>query len=82
MKANLFKNFKTLKEKEDEKKLADDVKVDNVSVVEIPGEDLKIENELDISSGNITTNVNGNKEKPMILLPRLLVRSLLKRKDQ
>lgn len=32
MKANLFKNFKTLKEKEEEKTLADDVKVDNVSV--------------------------------------------------
>lgn len=63
MKANLFKNFKTLKEKEDEKKLADDVKVDNVSVVEIPGQDLKIENESDISSGNIITNVDGHTEK-------------------
>lgn len=34
MKANLFKNFKTLKEKEEEKKLADDVKLDNVSGLE------------------------------------------------
>lgn len=32
MKANLFKNFKTLKEKEEEKKLAGDSEVDNVSV--------------------------------------------------
>jgi hypothetical protein len=31
MKANLFKNFKTLKEKEEEKKLAGDTEVDNVS---------------------------------------------------
>ena len=30
MKANLFKNFKTLKEKEDEKKEATHIKVDNV----------------------------------------------------
>ncbi|AZA80396.1 hypothetical protein EG347_22850 (plasmid) [Chryseobacterium sp. G0186] len=34
MKANLFKNFKTLKEKEGEKKLAEDVKLDNVSEIE------------------------------------------------
>lgn len=35
MKANLFKNFKTLKEKEGEKKLAEDVKLDNVSEIEV-----------------------------------------------
>ncbi|MGU3377598.1 hypothetical protein [Chryseobacterium sp. M5A1_1a] len=34
MKANLFKNFKTLKEKEGEKKLAEDENLDNVSVIE------------------------------------------------
>lgn len=39
MKANLFKNFKTLKEKEEETKLANDAKVDNVSVSAIELED-------------------------------------------
>lgn len=38
MKANLFKNFKTLKEKEGEKKLAEDEKLDNVSELEIKKE--------------------------------------------
>ncbi len=50
MKANLFKNFKTLKEKEEEKKLATDEKVDNVSVSEIALDDLKIGKESNISN--------------------------------
>lgn len=42
MKANLFKNFKTLKEKEEEKKLAGDAEIDNVSVTKPPVKDSEI----------------------------------------
>ena len=67
MKANLFKNFKTLKEKEEEKKLADDVKVDNVSVSEISLEDLKIDKESDIATINVITNIKkeGKTDNPI-----------------
>ncbi|PQA92084.1 hypothetical protein SAMN05421796_1144 [Chryseobacterium piscicola] len=55
MKANLFKNFKTLREKEEEKKLATDEKVDNVSVAETVSENLKSDKKPD------TTNLNDEK---------------------
>ncbi|MEG2162503.1 hypothetical protein [Chryseobacterium sp.] len=50
MKANLFKNFKTLKEKEEEKKLADDEKMDNVSESESALDDFKIGEESNIAN--------------------------------
>ena len=52
MKANLFKNFKTLKEKEEEKKLADDVKVDNVYVDINESENFQNKNNSDSESLN------------------------------
>jgi len=55
MKANLFKNFKTLKEKEEEKKLADDVKVDNVSVDINDSENSQNKNNSDSESLNYQT---------------------------
>lgn len=59
MKANLFKNFKTLKEKEEEKKLADDVKVDNVSVDKNNSEDFQSKNNSDSENLNDKTQ-SGN----------------------
>lgn len=49
MKANLFKNFKTLKEKEEEKKIAGDIETDHVSGAEFH------------KASEITTETNENK---------------------
>jgi len=61
MKANLFKNFKTLKEKEEEKKLADDEKVDNVSVNEALMKDSETDSQPEFIQSN--DNVGFPEEK-------------------
>ena len=56
MKANLFKNFKTLKEKEEENKLADNIKVDNVSVTKNQLKDFNQDKDSKIENVNYSSN--------------------------
>jgi len=63
MKANLFKNFKTLKEKEEETKLADDVKADNVSVSKSQSEDFSPDKSTKINNVNYNSK-NDNVDSP------------------
>ncbi len=62
MKANLFKNFKTLKEKEGEKKFANHIKVDNVSVDAAPFENVKKNEESDTLNPQEIIDYSNNKK--------------------